>query len=187
MINPQKYTDETLMVLLQKGTMGAFEEIYSRYAKRLLAFVFRMVNGNEALAQDILHDVFLKLIENPKSFDTSRSFKPWIYQVAANAGKKAFRKAETEEIKERHSTFMEKSHQPNLADKKIFDIFLSSALNKLTAEHREVFVLKHQQHMSIKEIAAIVSTPEGTVKSRLHTATKQLAKSLKHFNPKETA
>ncbi|MGB0849717.1 MAG: RNA polymerase sigma factor [Bacteroidia bacterium] len=187
MTNFDKHTDEALMGLLQNGSNSAFDEIYARYSKKLLAFIYRMVNGAEALAQDVLHDVFLKIIEKPNAFDVTRSFKPWIYQVAANASRKSYRMTETEEVKESHTQFLGNSHQPNLADRKAFDNSLNTALNKLSIEHREVFVLKHQQYMSIKEISIITNIPEGTVKSRLHTATKHLAKSLRQFNPKETA
>lgn len=186
-INLHSTTDEELMELLQKGSKYAFEEIYLRYSKNLLAFIFRMVNGNESIAQDTLHDVFLKIIENPKAFDVSRKFRPWLYTVAANASRKSFRKTDTTEVNLTNNSHIETSHQPNLADQKFFDTSLNTALNKLSLEHREVFILKHQQYMSIKEIAQIVKVPEGTVKSRLHTATRQLAKSLKQYNPRETA
>ena len=66
------------MDLLQKGSSAAFEEIYLRYSKDLLALMYRLLQCNEALAQDILHDIFLKIVEKPKQFDTSRKFKPWI-------------------------------------------------------------------------------------------------------------
>lgn len=175
------------MQLLQGGHKSAFEEIYARYSKNLLAFIYRMVNGNEALAQDILHDLFLKLIENPTAFDTTKKLKPWLYTVAANASRKSFRMTETLDLQEAHNVIQSTTNQPNLTDQKSFSNHLNASLNKLSIEHREAFILKHQQHLSIKEIATIMKVAEGTVKSRLHTATKQLAKSLKQYNPKETA
>lgn len=182
----QKHTDEALMDLLQKGSTSAFDEIYARYSKKLLAFVYRLVNGNEALAQDILHDVFLKIIENPKAFDTRKKLKPWLYTVAANAGRKAHRKPITVELTDTVDTKLGSAYQPNLSDQKGLDTTLNKALNQLSEEHKAVFVLKHQQYMSIKEIAEILKIPEGTVKSRLYTATKKLARTLKHLNPKKT-
>ena len=172
------------MDLLQKGSKGAFEEIYTRYSKTLLAFIYRMVNGDRTVSQDILHDVFLKLIENPKSFDTTKKFKPWLYTVAANASRKFHRKPMTVEIGNDNNT-IGKTHQPNLAAKKEFDNSLHKSLCKLSNEHKEVFILKHQQHLSTKEIAQTLNIPEGTVKSRLFTATRKLAKSLKQYNPRE--
>ena len=173
------------MDLLQKGSKSAFEEIYTRYSKNLLAFIYRMVNGDRTAAQDILHDVFLKLIENPKSFDTTKKFKPWLYTVAANASRKFHRKPITVDIAETNKNRIGKTHQPNLADKRAFDNSLHKSLCKLSNEHKEVFILKHQQHLSILEIAQTLNIPEGTVKSRLFTATKKLAKSLKQYNPRE--
>jgi RNA polymerase sigma-70 factor (ECF subfamily) len=174
------------MGLLQKGSNSALDEIYARYSKKLLAFIYRMVNGNEALAQDILHDIFLKIIEKPQVFDVSKNFKPWIYQVAANAGKKAHSSPTNVEITDASSSQVGKTYQPNITEKKELNRSLNSAICRLSDDHKAVFVLKHQQQMSIKEIAEIVQVPQGTVKSRLFTATKQLAKHLQHLNPKRT-
>jgi RNA polymerase sigma-70 factor (ECF subfamily) len=173
------------MDLLQKGSKSAFEEIYKRYSKTLLAFIYRMVNGDRTAAQDILHDVFLKLIESPNSFDTTKKFKSWIYTVAANASRKSHRKPKTIEIDDNNKNSIGRTHQPNLADKKEFDKSLHKSLCKLSDEHKEVFMLKHQQHLSTKEISQTLNIPEGTVKSRLFTATKKMAKNLKQYNPRE--
>lgn len=174
------------MGLLQKGSNSALDEIYARYSKKLLAFIYRMVNGNEALAQDILHDVFLKIIEKPKAFDVSRSFKPWIYQVAANAARKSHRAQATVELTDTTSSQTGKTYQPNITEQLELNATLNTAICRLNEDHKTVFILKHQQQMTIKEISDIVQVPQGTVKSRLFTATKQLAKYLKHLNPKST-
>lgn len=179
-------TDEALMVLLKRGTKSAFEELYARYSKELLAFIYRMVNRNEAAAQDILHDVFVVIIEKPDRFDTDRRFRSWIYTVATNSCRKFHRQSATHRSDTPAAAHQSSDEQPNLRDRTYFNASLAQALDRLSSEHKEVFILKHQRHRSIKEIADILSIPEGTVKSRLFTATRQLAKMLKHFNPKET-
>lgn len=186
MNNLQNMTDEALMVLIKKGSKSALEELYVRYSKELLSFIYRMVNGNKAISQDILHDVFVVVIEKPTSFDTNRRFRSWIYTVAANSCRKFHRKNTNHSSGTLSEFYRGTEEQPNLRDQNFFNASLNRSLNHLSSEHKEAFVLKHQKHLSIKEIAAVLSIPEGTVKSRLFTATRQLAKMLKHFNPKET-
>jgi RNA polymerase sigma-70 factor (ECF subfamily) len=66
---------------------------------------------------------------------------------------------------------------------KDFSASLQKALVKMDDKHQSVFVLRHFEGLSMKEIAKELSINEGTVKSRLFYATKTLAASLKEFNP----
>jgi RNA polymerase sigma-70 factor (ECF subfamily) len=65
----------------------------------------------------------------------------------------------------------------------IFQNTYNESIQQLDSKHREVFSLRHEDGLSIKEIAEILDLNEGTVKSRLFYATKQLADLLKEFNP----
>lgn len=184
MNNLEDKTDEALMDLLQKRSSGALEELYLRYSKRLLSLMYRMLQCNEELAQDLLHDVFLKLIEKPEQFDTSKRFKPWIYTVVANACRKTFREKQSIDINTIENLVMTESKPEQELYNQAFRNSLHLALSELSYEHREVFVLKHQQELSIKEIASILHCAEGTIKSRLYTTRKILSEKLKIFNPK---
>ena len=55
--------DEQLMMLVKEKNTAAFEEIYKRYSKIILHYLYKMLGGSEDQAQDFLHDVFLKIIE----------------------------------------------------------------------------------------------------------------------------
>ncbi len=165
------------------GSNGALEELYYRYSKRLLGFLYRMLNNNEQLAQDKLHDIFTKIIENPSAFDTNRNFKFWLFAVAANECKKHYRKSslaeddiENVEIGEESKT-IDKIHYTHFSHE------LKSKLDLLSYEHRCTFTLRFQEKMSVNEISKIMDCPKGTVKSRIHHSTKQLAKTLHIFNP----
>ncbi len=176
----RKYSDEALMDLIQKGSVGAFDELYLRYSQKLLATMYRMV-GDKARAQDLLHDVFLLVIENPQKFDTTKNFKSWIYTVALNACRKSFRGPKVVDIQQlTHVEAGGRSAIEQLTNSGIKSA-MESALNALSIEHKEVFVLHHQQGLSIKEIAQIVQCAEGTVKSRLFSCRKQLAQKLKLY------
>lgn len=177
-------SDEALMELLQEGSKSAFNEIYNRYSQRLLYFMFRLLNNDESLAQDKLHDIFLRLIEHPEKFNTTRIFKSWIFTVAANECKKHFRN-------ETHSdaSLLDDNETPVLPsvfsylENISFNRALQLSLEQLSYVHKCTFILRFQEHLSIREIGKIMDCPEGTVKSRIHHTTKILAKRLKAFNP----
>ncbi|MBO6517994.1 MAG: RNA polymerase sigma factor [Bacteroidia bacterium] len=171
------------MYRFQRGSAKAFEELYNRYSHVLLRFSCRLL-GSEPSAQDVLHDVFRKLVERPEVFDTSRSFKSWVFTVTANECKKVLRKAaldpkskESEPITEDQVAYLEP------LDRVRFSNALKNELQKMSFEHRTAFILRYQESLTISEISKVLDCPEGTVKSRIFYATKQLADKLALFNP----
>ncbi len=169
---------------IQQGKTEAFNEMHRRYSKRLLHFFYRMLNHDEARAQDLLQDLFLKLVESPEKFDTKRQFKPWVFTVAANLARKEYRQPFTNELHEDHMSGQELVDGLIAPiDTKIFKKHLRKELLNLSYEHRSVFILRHQEKLSLKEIAEVMDCSLGTVKSRLFNANKNLADKLKIFKP----
>ena len=181
-----KESDERLMSFLIKGDSKAFNEIYSRYSGPLKGYFMRMLWRDEEKAEDFMHDLFAKIIRKPDAFDTKRSFKTWVYTIACNMCKNEYKKQEV-----RKNTSIGFDQHYNISDEKTnlikeiefnqFGEAFSEKLNELDAKHKEVFTLRHVEGLSIKEIAQIVQINEGTVKSRIFYATKQLAKLLKEY------
>ena len=185
--NYEGKTDEELMSLLANGGKAAFDELYKRYATPLLNFFYRMLNGEREKAEDFLHDLFLKIIENPQRFDHSRKFSAWFYSLAANMVKNEYRNAQlhSEHLQILGNLHNETTRQnEETIDKKLFYDYLQIEISKLDAETRTLFNLRFEEEMSIKQIAGILECPEGTIKSRLFYLTQQLAKKLSIFKPK---
>jgi RNA polymerase sigma-70 factor (ECF subfamily) len=185
------YSDEELMLYLSNGEVFAFDELYTRYAKRLMGYFIRMLNFDKNLAEDALQDLFLKIAESPEKFDRSRSFKTWIFSVASNSCKNYYRhKQVVFESKEELNYLMQNKVNENsflrLAtklDAVEFRKMLDEILDELPPEKKEAFILKYQEEKSIADIAFIQGCPEGSVKSRLHYTLKILEERLKIFNP----
>jgi RNA polymerase sigma-70 factor (ECF subfamily) len=77
-------TDEQLMVQLQQGNTGALDELYRRYAKSLYAFCHNLAPASHE-PEDLVQDVFLRVIRSPHTFDPQRaSFRTWLYRIARN-------------------------------------------------------------------------------------------------------
>lgn len=176
-------SDEALMQQVQQGSELAFNELYRRYSRRILFFMYKMLRQDEAKAQDLLQDIFLKIVEAPEKFDTSKSFKTWIFTVAANHCKNYFRSqkggfAALEQapvgVEEAPIIQLEQPQQE-------FQQQLQKALNELPYLYKEAFMLKHKEGLSLKEIAIVMDCPLGTVKSRLNSATKKLSNLLTSY------
>jgi RNA polymerase sigma-70 factor (ECF subfamily) len=79
-----EYTDEALMKALTQGEKSAFDELYARYSSKLFGYFMKMLWNNRIRSEDLLQDLFAKIISQPHLFDPSRNFKTWVYAVAAN-------------------------------------------------------------------------------------------------------
>jgi RNA polymerase sigma-70 factor (ECF subfamily) len=187
----QGTTDEELMLYICNGEVKAFDELYSRYSKRLMVYFTRMLNFDRSLAEDALQDLFLKLAEAPEKFDGSRSFKTWVFSVASNSCKNYYRHKKVVDDSKDELKYLQGSLNENAflqmagkMDAIEFRKMLDEALDTLAAEKKEAFILKYQEDKSIADIAFIQSCPEGSVKSRLHYTIKLLEEKLKQFNTK---
>ncbi len=87
-----RISDEHLMISVHHGDVYAFNELYNRYSKRLLYYFYRMLGSSQEKSRDFLQDIFIKIIERPELFDTTRKFSTWIFSVAHNMCKNEYRR-----------------------------------------------------------------------------------------------
>lgn len=190
LVKPQytTMTDESLMISIAKGDKRAFNELYERYSAPLLGYFMRMLWRDREKSEDFLHDLFAKIVRKPELFDPNRKFKTWLYSVANNMCKNEYKK---QEVRKNTSSgldgYVSLSDTTTNVEKEVhesrFKEMFELNLNQLDNKHREVFQMRHLQGLSIKEIAEILNISDGTVKSRLFYATKNLAEKLKEYNP----
>lgn len=175
-------SDEELMTWLDSNYRNAaITELHKRYGNKSLGFFIRMLNGDTDRAQDLNQDLFLRILERHKMFNPSFSFYTWLFTIARNM---VFT-----ELKKKKKEIRANDELPMMAlqegdyDKTVFRKQLTSSLNNLSIDHRMAFELRFIQGLSVKEIAAIVEVPEGTIKSRLYHATNKVSMELKEFYP----
>ena len=181
----KKYNDEELMKFVQGHNYSAFDELHTRYSKRLLHFMFKMLNNDEEKAQDLLQDLFMKIVERPHMFDTSKKFYSWVFTIAANMCRTHYRDLKKNEISmdedaARH-LINEKDELFSKMDGKLFSTNLELALGNLQYEQKETFILRFQEGFSIEEISVMMNCSLGTVKSRIYYTTRKLAIELQEF------
>lgn len=187
----KEYTDELLMQKIASGDKRAFDDLYERYATPLLNYFFRMLWKDREKAEDFVHDLFAKIIQKPELFDTTRTFKTWVYSVANNMCKNEYKRQEvrsgTQNGLEAYSAVADESvNALQQTHHSLFGKEFQVKLNELDEKHKEVFVFRHIEGLSIKEIADILKISEGTIKSRIFYATKYLAKELVHYQPEKS-
>jgi RNA polymerase sigma-70 factor (ECF subfamily) len=181
------FSDEALMQLLStRNCNDALTELHARYAKKLLGFFMRMTNGNELKSQDLVQDLFLRLLEKHHFFDSQKRFYSWMYTIASNMVKTSYREKSFIDFDEENQYIEYGIHwSDNQIDISVFHDTLKQAINQLEEFQRLPFVLRYMEELSVKEIAEILEISEGTVKSRLFYATKKIAKDLNEFKPEQ--
>ena len=182
-----KLSDEALMQMLGAGRSNeALTELHARYSKKVLGFFIRMFQGDKDKAQDFVQDLFLRILEKHHLFNPEKKFYTWMFTIASNMSKTSFRKIPDVRISEDDYELNEHVQwNENGLDKHVFKEVLREAIENLEDHHRLSFVLRYIQELSIKDIAEITDTSEGTVKSRLFYATKKIAKELEEFKPSQ--
>lgn len=176
-------SDEKLIVHIKNGSESAFDELYQRYSKRMLFYFVQKLNGDKVIAQDFLQDLFLKVLEKLELYDSQRSFKAWIYTMANNMCKNHYRKNAIREVGlnyENHALLVLPVGFDGEKENEVFLNRLNHALRTIDEKHREVFVLRYRENLSIHEISEFLRCPKGTVKSRLFTVVKRLSLMLKN-------
>ncbi|HYG51606.1 MAG TPA: sigma-70 family RNA polymerase sigma factor [Flavobacteriales bacterium] len=182
----KKWTDEQLMVAIGKNDYRAFDELHKRYNKRLLFFMLKMLNNDGQKAQDLLQDLFLKIVERPHLFNPEKKFISWVFTVAANMCRTVHRDAKNEISTEEPAFSEGYSNGDELIarfDAVAFQAELGRALDALPYEHKETFILRFQEGFSLQEISMMMNCSVGTVKSRIYYTTRKLAMDLEAFRP----
>lgn len=175
--NYKNYSDEELMQFIKRGKEAAFDELYTRYADKLYGYFYKMLWQNDEKANDFTQEVFLKIIEKPHLFDTSKRFSTWVFTMANNLCKNEYRKnTNRQKAYNGFSILQEEMTEYNIQklDNELFINKINEAIETLEEHHKACFLLRYKQELSVREISEIVNCPEGTVKSRLYHATKKI-------------
>ena len=186
-LNPLRHqTDEQLMASARAGSDAAFEELYRRYARRLKGFFFMQLGGDEELAADATHDVFLRAYEARSRYREGANVSTWLFTIAYNICKNHYRSNayETELLASLDAEPISDGQIEVELDAAALDEALSQVLSELPAPLHQIFSLHYQEELTIPQVAEIVGIPAGTVKSRLHKTMNIIRKKLKEYEDK---
>ena len=188
--------DEDLLIRAREQDKDALDELFNRYLDKAYAIAFNLCSGDHEQAQDITQEAFLKVLRNINRFKGESEFSTWLYRIIFNtyldSRKKRLKWGQIfsfwrikkdkggsgKEVLEELPDKNEIKNPLNVLQTKYFDQEIQKALHLLPEKQRIVFQLKVKNEMSIKEIAKITGSAEGTVKSHLFRATRALQKTL---------
>jgi RNA polymerase sigma-70 factor, ECF subfamily len=168
--------DDALLRRAAKGDEDAFTLLYRRHQAALYRFALRM-SGNAWAAEEIVQDVFMTLMRDPKKYDAARgTLGGFLYGVARNRVMKHLertpREISLEEKNEDGSgpgiVLQDASTPATQAEKRERVEQVRSAVLDLPAEFREAVVLCELEERSYEEAAQLAGCPIGTIRSRLH-------------------
>ena len=174
--------DHRLIADCLQGRTAAFGELVRRYQDRLYNCIYRLVDSEED-AQDIIQEAFLNAYQSLDRFKGDSQFFTWLYRIAFNASISLKRRQRTAVALKSGRMGIRVSEPLDASDSSRPEYALEraeqqrrvqQALNRLSAEHRTVLILKDMEGQKYETMAEILQVPIGTIRSRLHRARLEL-------------
>ncbi|MBM7854241.1 RNA polymerase sigma-70 factor (ECF subfamily) [Desulfohalotomaculum tongense] len=178
--------DELEIILRSKaGDLEAFEDLYKLYSPQALRTVYLMTYNKE-LSEDIVQEAFVECFNNLKNIKNPRAFKSWLYKILkricwrySNKEKKLI---PMENIFDKYQDNRSQKNLSESIEQSETRMFMLELLNKLSLPLKTTMILYYYNEMSVSEIAKVLGCFEGTVKSRLHKARKQIEREILKTN-----
>ncbi len=180
--------DDQMMLAFQKGRVRAFDSLYGKYRQPLFGYMFRHVNDN-ALAEELFQDVWLRVVSAAESYQGKGRFRSWLFAMAHNRLVDHYRRqqADVTELNEERleGTVDQQAEegQAALARQRLRQD-LDEVVRLLPLEQREVFYLREEAGLALKEIAEIQGITTEAAKSRLRYAYQKLRDALQQRGQK---
>jgi RNA polymerase sigma-70 factor, ECF subfamily len=190
----KKASDHALLEGTLAGDEDAFAELVARYRNQITSYIYRMTNDYDG-AVDLAQETFLRVYRAAGRYQTTHAFSTYIYRIATNLAISELRKrkrrrlvsltglvssGEGEEVRD----FDAPDERP-LADAELVDAeqrrVVKRAILTLPDKYRAPLVLRDVEGKSYDEIAQILATSEGTVKSRINRARNFLRDKMRHY------
>lgn len=174
--------DKKIIEQAKEGSNSAFNKLFNKY-NRLISHVVKSLVKDDYDAEETICTVMIKLYKNIKKYTYEISFEAWIKTIAINCCIDYFRKiknrqSKTDSLTELDNLLVDELTEDNrLANEDLHDK-ISKALETLPKRKKRVVELYFFENKSYNEIARLLSTPEGTIKSDLSRAKQKLKKIL---------
>lgn len=176
--------DESVIRACQSGDRDAFRLLFESYKDRVFSIAAYSFAGDEAAANDVTQQIFLKLMTSIGKFRGDSAFTTWLYRLVVNACTDEHRKRKrflpfgpaTSRLRSGDGRQPEK----NFAKREI-GASVQAAIQELRPKLRMPILLKYVEGLSYEEIAGVLGCSKGTVASRLNRGHRALAQKLVHL------
>lgn len=178
--------EKTLVQKLISGDESAFKAIFDCYKNKLYSFSLK-ITKSEDLAEEIVHDVFLKIWTGRDRINTEMSFDAYLFKITKNASLNFLKKAAADKaLKRKLFAFLENidHHTEYSIISSDDEHFLTKAIETLPPQQQLVFKMSRMEGMTHTQIADILKISKGTVKNYIMLATARLSKQLNVYSDK---
>ena len=169
--------DGRLMEEVRDGRVEKLAILFERHHVMLYNFFLRLT-GNRNLSEDLVQDVFFRILKYRKTYLGQSKFSVWMYQIARNAHVDHLRKLKAETpLDEQYEEVAAPDAGPGARLEAEIDIeLLKKALDRLPLKKREILLLSRFQEMKYREIAELLGCSIGAIKTSVHRAVKDLGR-----------
>ncbi len=192
----EEVTDEVLMMRFQGGDRSAFASLVRKQKTPLYNFIVRQIRVPQ-VAEDLVQDVFVKIVQNAADFKHEARFSTWAYAIARNVCIDHLRKMSLRKHPSLDQPSKPDEDGPTLGERTAdaspgaqveraaiggeMQVRIVRAVEMLPEEQREVFLLREIGHVPFKDIAEMTGVSENTVKSRMRYALERLQEALSEY------
>ena len=177
-------SDDMLIQRIAQGDQLAMRTLFGRHRVPLYRWLLRLV-GDEALAEDLLSNVFLDVWRHAAKFEVRSSVSTWLLAIARHKAMSALRRRTNDPLDdEMMAEIPDNADSAEVILQKQDDIaVLRQCLTQLSPAHREIIDLVYYHEKSIAEVAEIIGAPQNTVKTRMFYARKRVTELLECHLP----
>jgi len=173
----------------KNGDIGAYQRVYEQCARRVLNFIYRMVNSIED-AEDLTQETFVLVYQKLDSLKDDTRFEPWLFRIARNLVYQRFRgrppvSMSLDDLDEDGQPTIQPVDTRKNPDEAFIsgelETVVSRVINSLPPKYREVFVLSAIKNLSYQEISDIVGRSLPSVKTDIHRARLEVRRMVKGY------
>ena len=174
--DPDGVSDTALMARVRDGELERLSELFERHHRRLFNFFLRLAPGRSA-AEDLVQEVFVRMLKYRHTFKSEAEFAPWMFALARNAAVDQFRsrpRLEVQENPEGPEPVAREAGPAEELERRERSELLQAALQRLPREKRELLLLARFGEMKYEAIGELLGASVGAIKVRVHRALKEL-------------
>lgn len=173
--------EKELLLRIAEGNEDAFVTLFHRHQDHIFKVVFQVLKS-QALAEEVVQDIFIKVWEERQKLPTVQQFQNWLFILSRNYLISYLRRMALEE-KVRKAWIEERPMNENSTDYKLrstqFNALLQETISNLPTQQQAVFRLAKEQHLTYEEIARRLSISPNTVRIHMSRALDAVRKGLK--------
>lgn len=194
MSDPTTIADEALMMRFQSGDQTALVLLVKRHKGPLYNFALRQLR-EPRVAEDVVQDAFVRVVQNATDFKHEARFTTWLYTIVRNLCIDQMRRRAHRRHASLDDSRSDDTDGPTLGERTAdvksnvereatgdeLKVQIQKAVDELPEDQREVFLMREVANLPFKEIAQITGVPENTVKSRMRYALERLQEALREY------